>query len=101
MPTAELFLELLAREAAPIEFEGPLVEARASGASGAQLAELEQAKVVALRVRACWSAAAAVRPSCPGCSTPPATWPVCATSTPCCTRSCTGPATCSTPTSPT
>src|SRR5688572_15948067 len=51
VPTAELFLELLAREAAPIEFEGPLVEARANGASAAELAGLEEAKVVALRVR--------------------------------------------------
>lgn len=46
------FLELLAREAAPIEFEGPLVQARANGASAADLADLEEAKAVALRVRA-------------------------------------------------
>lgn len=48
----ETFLELLAREAAPIEFEGPLIEARAAGAAPEDLAELEKAKVVALRVRA-------------------------------------------------
>jgi hypothetical protein len=46
------FLELLAREAAPVEFEGPLVRARAAGLSPAALAELEEAKVAALRVRA-------------------------------------------------
>ncbi|MEN3611945.1 helix-turn-helix domain-containing protein [Plantactinospora sp. ZYX-F-223] len=46
------FLELLAREAAPVEFEGPLVAARAAGVPADRLAELEAAKVVALRVRA-------------------------------------------------
>ncbi|MEU4754624.1 GAF domain-containing protein, partial [Micromonospora tulbaghiae] len=46
------FLELLAREAAAVEFEGPLVAARAAGLPAERLAELEQAKVVALRVRA-------------------------------------------------
>ncbi|GAB3958625.1 hypothetical protein GCM10027614_76490 [Micromonospora vulcania] len=46
------FLELLAREAAAVEFEGPLVAARAAGVPAARLAELEQAKTVALRVRA-------------------------------------------------
>ncbi|HEX2772396.1 MAG TPA: helix-turn-helix domain-containing protein [Micromonosporaceae bacterium] len=46
------FLELLAREAATVEFEGPLVAARAAGTPAQQLAELEQAKLVALRVRA-------------------------------------------------
>jgi hypothetical protein len=46
------FLDLLAREAAPIEFEGPLVRARAAGASPDALTELETAKVAALRVRA-------------------------------------------------
>jgi DNA-binding PucR family transcriptional regulator len=45
------FLELLAREAATVEFEGPLVAARAAGAPPEQLAELEEAKVLALRVR--------------------------------------------------
>ncbi|WP_433287181.1 helix-turn-helix domain-containing protein [Micromonospora sp. CA-244673] len=46
------FLELLAREAAAVEFEGPLVAARAAGLPAERLAELEQAKLVALRVRA-------------------------------------------------
>ncbi len=45
------FLELLAREAAAVEFEGPLVDARARGAAAAELAALEEAKLVALRVR--------------------------------------------------
>ncbi|MFF5227607.1 helix-turn-helix domain-containing protein [Dactylosporangium sp. NPDC000521] len=46
------YLELLAREAAAVEFEGPLVAARNAGLPPDRLAELEQAKVVALRVRA-------------------------------------------------
>src|SRR5207249_9504556 len=46
------FLDLLAREAAPVEFEGPLLAARAAGASSGSLAELEHAKILALRVRA-------------------------------------------------
>ncbi|WBB46527.1 helix-turn-helix domain-containing protein [Verrucosispora sp. WMMA2044] len=46
------FLELLAREAAAVEFEGPLVAARSAGLPAERLAELEQAKTVALRVRA-------------------------------------------------
>ncbi|GAA4072615.1 helix-turn-helix domain-containing protein [Actinomadura miaoliensis] len=50
--TCAVFLELLAREASPVEFEGPLVEARAAGAGPEVLAELEAAKLAALRVRA-------------------------------------------------
>ncbi|QLY30431.1 helix-turn-helix domain-containing protein [Nocardia huaxiensis] len=50
--TSEIFLELLEREAAPVEFEGPILEARAAGASAATLADLERAKLSALRVRA-------------------------------------------------
>ncbi|UWP87618.1 helix-turn-helix domain-containing protein [Dactylosporangium fulvum] len=46
------YLELLAREAAAVEFEGPLVAARNAGLPPDRLAELEQAKVVALGVRA-------------------------------------------------
>ncbi len=46
------FLELLGREAAAVEFEGPLLQARARGAPADTLAELEQAKLLALRVRA-------------------------------------------------
>ncbi|PRX02135.1 UNVERIFIED_ORG: CdaR family transcriptional regulator [Actinomadura viridilutea] len=49
--TCAVFLELLAREASPVEFEGPLVEARAAGAGPEVLAELEAAKLAALRVR--------------------------------------------------
>ncbi|WP_327089445.1 helix-turn-helix domain-containing protein [Nonomuraea sp. NBC_01738] len=45
------YLELLAREASAVEFEGPIIEARAAGADPAEIEELEQAKVEALRVR--------------------------------------------------
>jgi sugar diacid utilization regulator len=45
------FLELLAREAALVEFEGPLLTARAAGADAQQLQELERAKMLALQVR--------------------------------------------------
>jgi GAF domain-containing protein/sugar diacid utilization regulator len=45
------FLELLAREAAPVEFEGPLLAARSAGASAEHIADLERAKLAALRVR--------------------------------------------------
>lgn len=48
---ARRFLELLAREASAVEFEGPVLEARASGADAAILEELERAKVEALKVR--------------------------------------------------
>jgi GAF domain-containing protein len=47
-----VFLELLAREAAAVEFEGPLVAARAAGTPAGALAELEHVKLLALRVRA-------------------------------------------------
>jgi hypothetical protein len=46
------FLELLAREAAPVEFEAPVLAARADGADAATLQQLERAKVLALQVRA-------------------------------------------------
>jgi hypothetical protein len=45
------FLELLAREAAPVEFEGPLLAARAAGVDPDTLHELERAKMLALQVR--------------------------------------------------
>jgi sugar diacid utilization regulator len=45
------FLELLARDAAPVEFEGPLLAARAAGADPDTLEDLERAKVLALQVR--------------------------------------------------
>jgi DNA-binding PucR family transcriptional regulator len=47
-----VFLDLLAREAPPVEFEAPLVEARAAGADPEVLARLDHAKLAALRVRA-------------------------------------------------
>ncbi len=49
--TAGDFLELLARDATPVEFEEPLLRARAAGASADELAALEEAKLLALRVR--------------------------------------------------
>lgn len=49
--SAAEFLELLAREATPVEFEGPLLAARAAGADADQLRELEKAKVLAMQVR--------------------------------------------------
>jgi sugar diacid utilization regulator len=52
MMSTVAFLELLAREAAVVEFEGPLIAARAAGAPPEELAELEEAKLLALRVRA-------------------------------------------------
>ncbi|MFB4270236.1 helix-turn-helix domain-containing protein [Nonomuraea sp. GTA35] len=45
------FLELLAREASAVEFEGPIIQARAAGADAATIEELERAKVEALKVR--------------------------------------------------
>ena len=45
------FLQLLAHEAPASQFEGPLLDARARGADPATLAELEQAKLLALQVR--------------------------------------------------
>jgi hypothetical protein len=45
------FLELLLGDAAAIEYERPLVQARAAGAPAAEIAELERAKVLALRIR--------------------------------------------------
>jgi hypothetical protein len=88
MPSAVEYLDLLAREAAPVEFERPLIAARAAGVSGAELAELERIKVLALRVRALLE----------GSTTPPVTWPACVIWTRCCGPSCTGPGPCSTPT---
>ncbi|MCT9931656.1 helix-turn-helix domain-containing protein [Planotetraspora sp. A-T 1434] len=48
----KVYLELLAREASAVEFEGPVLQARAAGADSATLEELEEAKVAALKVRA-------------------------------------------------
>jgi GAF domain-containing protein/sugar diacid utilization regulator len=53
MPASAIaFLELLAREAPSIEFERPVLEARTAGAPPAVIEELEQARTMALRVRA-------------------------------------------------
>ena len=49
---AAVFLELLARDAAVVEYERPLVEARARRAPADEIDELEQAKRHALQVRA-------------------------------------------------
>src|SRR5215216_1305862 len=49
--SCQIFLELLAREAAAVEFEGPLIEARSRGESAETIAALDQARLVALRVR--------------------------------------------------
>jgi sugar diacid utilization regulator len=46
------FLELLAREAGPVEFDRPGLEARAAGAPAGVLEEIDRARGVALRVRA-------------------------------------------------
>lgn len=46
------FLELLARDASPVEFEAPLLAARRAGADADTVAELERAKALALQVRA-------------------------------------------------
>ena len=51
-PGAAEYLDLLAREASAVEFEGPVLAARAAGASAEALEALEKAKLVALRVRA-------------------------------------------------
>jgi hypothetical protein len=50
------YLELLRDEAAAIEFECPLVRARAGGADVEELAELERVKLLALEVREAFAA---------------------------------------------
>jgi hypothetical protein len=45
---AGAFFELLLDDAAAIEYERPLVRARAAGADGDELAELERVKLLAL-----------------------------------------------------
>jgi len=52
MRTYLTFLDLLVREAAAVEFEGPVLEARAANLPAEQLDELEQAKLTALTVQA-------------------------------------------------
>lgn len=48
---SDVYLDLLAREAPVIDYESPVLRARESGASAAQLAALERAKLLALQVR--------------------------------------------------
>ena len=50
------YFALLLEEAAAIEFEGPVVRARAAGADGATLAGLERVKLLALQVRDAFAA---------------------------------------------
>ncbi|WP_344833402.1 helix-turn-helix domain-containing protein [Actinocorallia longicatena] len=50
--TTGFYLELLAREAPVVEFEVPILEARAAGATPETIAELERGKLAALQVRA-------------------------------------------------
>lgn len=50
------YFELLLADAAAIEYERPLVRARAAGADGAELAELERVKLLALEVREAFAA---------------------------------------------
>src|SRR5450759_4849807 len=45
-------LELLVREASPVEFEAPVIAARSRGEDPEVIAELERARTLALRVRA-------------------------------------------------
>ncbi|MGY1609025.1 helix-turn-helix domain-containing protein [Geodermatophilus sp. SYSU D00700] len=50
------YLQLVLDDAAAIEYEGPLVRARAGGADAATLAELERVRLLALQVRAAFAA---------------------------------------------
>ncbi|MDP9430862.1 MAG: diguanylate phosphodiesterase, partial [Actinomycetota bacterium] len=50
------YFALLLEEAAAIEFEGPVVRARAAGVDAATLAGLEQVKLLALQVRDAFAA---------------------------------------------
>jgi PAS domain-containing protein len=50
------YFELLLEDAAAIEYERPLVRARTAGADGAELAELERVKLLALEVREAFAA---------------------------------------------
>ncbi|RBY92067.1 diguanylate phosphodiesterase [Blastococcus sp. TBT05-19] len=54
--SAAEFFELLLEDAAAIEYERPLVRARAAGAEGGELAELERVKLLALQVREAFAA---------------------------------------------
>jgi GAF domain-containing protein len=50
------YLQLVLDDAAAIEYEGPLVRARAAGADAAVLAELDRVRLLALQVRAAFAA---------------------------------------------
>jgi GAF domain-containing protein len=50
------YLRLVLDDAAAIEYEGPLVRARAAGADAGTLAELEDVRLLALQVRAAFAA---------------------------------------------
>ena len=52
LASCAVYLDLLTREATPVEFEQPVLSARAAGASPETLRELEAAKLAALRVHA-------------------------------------------------
>lgn len=95
---AAVFLELLARDAAAVEYERPLVEARARRAPAEEIDELELAKRHALAVRATLERRRRREAELVACSTPPARSPPCRISTRCCRRSCGGRAGCSAPT---
>ncbi|BFO19330.1 hypothetical protein SHKM778_57180 [Streptomyces sp. KM77-8] len=95
------FLELLARGASVEAYEQPVLLARAEGQPAERITALQQARVLALRVRAELEDAAAGKPSCPPSSRPPTTSPGCVTWTPCSRRSSSAPAPCSERTSPT
>jgi len=49
---SQAFLDLLARDASAVEFEGPLIDARTRGAGAEVIADLERSKLLALRIRA-------------------------------------------------
>ena len=75
---AAVFLELLAREAAAVEFERPLAggpRARARRPTTSTSWSGPAARAAGPGAR--WTAAAGGRPSCPRCSRPPATSPRC------------------------
>jgi hypothetical protein len=56
LPRAAEYFELLLEDAAAIEYERPLVRARAGGAGATELAELERVKLLALEVREAFAA---------------------------------------------
>jgi len=63
MRTYLTFLDLLVREAAAVEFEGPVLEARAANLPAEQLDELDRPSSPRSPCRRCSSTGAAGRPS--------------------------------------